>query len=70
MKSILMSVTRAVEAGTPMSKAMRTASAHFDALYTDLISTGELSGNLAEVFERLATYREKVRNSERKSSKP
>lgn len=59
MKSILMSVTRAVEAGTPMSKAMRTASAHFDALYTDLISTGELSGNLAEVFERLATYREK-----------
>ncbi len=59
MKSILMSVTRAVEAGTPMSKAMRTASSHFDALYTDLIATGELSGNLAEVFERLATYREK-----------
>ncbi|WP_319535437.1 type II secretion system F family protein [uncultured Vibrio sp.] len=59
MKSILMSITRAVEAGTPMSKAMRTASSHFDSLYTDLISTGELSGNLAEVFERLATYREK-----------
>ncbi len=59
MKSILMSVTRAIEAGTPMSKAMRTASSHFDALYTDLIATGELSGNLAEVFERLATYREK-----------
>ncbi|MEF1310835.1 type II secretion system F family protein [Vibrio mytili] len=59
MKSTLMSITRAVEAGTPMSKAMRTASNHFDALYTDLISTGEQSGNLAEVFERLATYREK-----------
>jgi type IV pilus assembly protein PilC len=59
MKSILMSVTRAVEAGTPMSKAMRTASNHFDPLYTDLIATGEQSGNLAEVFERLATYREK-----------
>ncbi|UYI46597.1 type II secretion system F family protein [Vibrio natriegens] len=59
MKSILMSITRAVEAGTPMSKAMRTASSHFDSLYTDLIATGELSGNLAEVFERLATYREK-----------
>lgn len=59
MKSIFMSVTRAVEAGTPMSKAMRTASEHFDPLYTDLIATGEQSGNLAEVFERLATYREK-----------
>ncbi len=59
MKSILLSVTRAVEAGTPLSKAMRTASSHFDALYTDLVATGEQSGNLAEVFERLATYREK-----------
>ncbi|MGR5537512.1 type II secretion system F family protein [Vibrio campbellii] len=59
MKSILMSVTRAVEAGTPMSKALRSASAHFDPLYTDLIATGEQSGNLAQVFERLATYREK-----------
>lgn len=59
MKSILMSVTRAVEAGTPMSKAMRTASTHFDPLYTDLIATGEQSGNLSQVFERLATYREK-----------
>ena len=60
MKSILMSVTRAVEAGTPMSKAMRTASTHFDPLYTDLIATGEQSGNLSQVFERLATYREKA----------
>ncbi|MCA0934862.1 type II secretion system F family protein [Vibrio alginolyticus] len=59
MKSTLMSITRAVEAGTPMSRSMSTASNHFDALYTDLIATGEQSGNLAEVFERLATYREK-----------
>ncbi|MGR5206568.1 MULTISPECIES: type II secretion system F family protein [Vibrio] len=59
MKSILMNVTRAVEAGTPLSKALRSASVHFDPLYTDLIATGEQSGNLAQVFERLATYREK-----------
>ena len=45
---------------------MRTASRHFDDLYTDLVATGELSGNLAEVFERLANYREK---SERLKSK-
>ncbi|ELF6481245.1 type II secretion system F family protein [Vibrio fluvialis] len=59
MKSILAQITKGVEAGTPISKAMRTASTHFDALYVDLILTGEQSGNLAEVFERLATYREK-----------
>ncbi|HDI3248527.1 TPA: type II secretion system F family protein [Vibrio cholerae] len=59
MKSILAQITKSVEAGTPLSKAMRTASAHFDNLYVDLVETGEMSGNLPEVFERLATYREK-----------
>jgi type IV pilus assembly protein PilC len=59
MKSILMQVIKGVEAGTPLSKTMRTASHHFDGLYTDLVSTGEQSGNLPEVFDRLATYREK-----------
>ena len=59
MKSILSQIRKGIEAGTPLSKAMRTASRHFDDLYTDLVATGELSGNLAEVFERLATYREK-----------
>ncbi|ENM5891956.1 type II secretion system F family protein [Vibrio mimicus] len=59
MKSILAQITKGVEAGTPLSKAMRTASPHFDTLYVDLVETGEMSGNLPEVFERLATYREK-----------
>ncbi|WP_047042376.1 type II secretion system F family protein [Vibrio mexicanus] len=59
MKSILLQITKSVEAGTPLSKAMRTASSHFDSLYIDLVSTGEEVGNLAEVFERLADYREK-----------
>ncbi|HGH6015726.1 TPA: type II secretion system F family protein [Vibrio mimicus] len=59
MKSILAQITKSVEAGTPLSKAMRTASHHFDTLYVDLVETGEMSGNLPEVFERLATYREK-----------
>lgn len=59
MKSILAQITRGIESGTPISKSMRGTSPHFDSLYTDLISTGEQSGNLDEVFERLATYREK-----------
>ncbi len=59
MKSILTQISKGVEAGTPISKAMRNTSSHFDTLYVDLIQTGEQSGNLPEVFERLATYREK-----------
>lgn len=59
MKSILTQISKGVEAGTPISKAMRNTSSHFDSLYVDLIQTGEQSGNLAEVFQRLAIYREK-----------
>ena len=62
MKSILNQIIKGVEAGTPLSKTMRTASSHFDGLYTGLVATGEQSGNLPEVFDRLATYREKVKN--------
>ncbi|EKO3692866.1 type II secretion system F family protein [Vibrio metschnikovii] len=60
MKSIITQISKGVAAGTPISKAMRTASSLFDPLYVDLVQTGEQSGNLAEVFERLATYREKT----------
>ncbi len=59
MKSILLQIIKGVESGTPISKSLRTASQHFDTLYVDLVATGEQSGNLAEVFERIATYREK-----------
>ncbi|MDA9557853.1 type II secretion system F family protein [Vibrio sp.] len=59
MRSILAQMSKAVESGTPLSKAMSTSSSHFDSLYCDLVATGEQSGNLPEVFERLATYREK-----------
>lgn len=59
MKSILSQVIKGVESGTPISKSLNTASSHFDQLYIDLVATGEQSGNLPEVFERIATYREK-----------
>lgn len=59
MKSILSQVIKGVESGTPISKSLSTASSHFDQLYIDLVATGEQSGNLPEVFERIATYREK-----------
>ncbi len=59
MKSILAGVAKAIESGTPLSKALAVHKKYFDTLYIDLIATGEQSGNLADVFERLAEYREK-----------
>ncbi len=59
MKSILNQISMSVSAGTPISKSMKASSPFFDDFYCDLIATGEQTGNLAEVFDRLATYREK-----------
>ncbi len=59
MKSILSQTCTQVEAGTPISKALKASSSFFDDFFCDLVSTGEQTGNLGEVFERLATYREK-----------
>jgi type IV pilus assembly protein PilC len=59
MKSVLLILCKSVESGVSISKALQAASPHFDRFYVDMIETGETSGNLAQVFERLAHYREK-----------
>ncbi|MFA0441157.1 type II secretion system protein F [Vibrio sp. 10N.286.49.C2] len=59
MKSVLGQIGKAIEAGTPISQAMQMASVHFDSFYVDMVATGEASGTLPDVFERLAVYREK-----------
>ncbi|USD64855.1 type II secretion system F family protein [Vibrio sp. SCSIO 43136] len=59
MKNLLRKLRRAVEAGTPISKAMRTSSPFFDSFYVDMLKTGEQTGNLSKAFERLAEYLEK-----------
>lgn len=58
-RAILSQVTTQVEAGASLSKALHTSSPLFDNFYCDLVSTGEQTGHLGEVFERIATYREK-----------
>ncbi|MFV0574395.1 MAG: type II secretion system F family protein [Vibrio sp.] len=59
LQAILSILVTQLESGTPISQAMKTTSHWFDPFYCDLVSTGEQTGNLAGVFERLATYREK-----------
>lgn len=58
MISLLLNLSKNVESGMPLSSALKEAK-HFDPLYVDLIATGEATGNLAQVFERIASYREK-----------
>lgn len=58
MKSLLLSLNKSIEAGTPLSVALK-ANRHFDSLYIELVASGEAAGNLAEIFQRIANYREK-----------
>ena len=69
MRSILSYISKEVESGNPLSQSLGTASPLFDSLYTDLVATGEQSGNLAEVLQRIADYREKSQRLNAKVTK-
>ncbi len=60
MRKMLTAIGDDVSAGTPLSKALRKYPLYFDDLYCDLIHTGEQSGSLELIFDRLATYKEKA----------
>lgn len=48
-----------VKAGQPLSKALRRHPRYFDDLYCDLVASGEQSGTLDKIFDRVAIYKEK-----------
>ncbi|BDY06663.1 type II secretion system F family protein [Ferrimonas sp. YFM] len=60
MRTLLGEILLQVEAGLPLSKALRPHPKQFDDLYCDLVEAGEHSGALDRVFDRIATYREKA----------
>ena len=49
-----------VKAGIPLSQALRKHPRHFDDLYCDLVASGEQSGALDKIFDRVALYKEKA----------
>ncbi|WP_417764500.1 type II secretion system F family protein [Shewanella chilikensis] len=60
VRILLGTVLADVQAGIPLSDALRPHRAYFDDLYVDLVAAGEHSGSLDAVFDRIATYREKA----------
>ncbi len=60
MREMLANICTEIESGVPPSKALRQYPRHFDDLYCDLVASGEQSGALDAVFDRIATYREKA----------
>ncbi|MCL1078763.1 type II secretion system F family protein [Parashewanella spongiae] len=59
VRQLLGTILNDLEAGIPLSDALRPHRRYFDELYVDLVAAGENSGALDTVFDRIATYREK-----------
>ncbi|WP_420789192.1 type II secretion system F family protein [Shewanella algae] len=59
VRVLLGTVLADLQAGIPLSDALRPHRVYFDDLYVDLVAAGEHSGSLDTVFDRIATYREK-----------
>lgn len=60
MRKMLTEISNEVKAGNPLSNSLRKHSDYFDDLYCDLVETGEQSGALETIYDRIATYKEKA----------
>lgn len=58
-RKLLLEIASEVKAGGMLSLALRKHPTYFDDLYCDLVKTGEQSGALEIIFDRVATYKEK-----------
>nr|WP_096058073.1 type II secretion system F family protein [Pseudoalteromonas arctica] len=56
---LMVTIADEVKAGQPLSTALRKHPRYFDDLYCDLVASGEQSGALDRIFDRVAIYKEK-----------
>lgn len=59
MSKLVQDVLGQVQAGSTVADALRTQPKYFDDLYCDLVESGEKSGALDGIFDRIALYKEK-----------
>ncbi|WP_062566178.1 type II secretion system F family protein [Pseudoalteromonas shioyasakiensis] len=57
---LMESISDDVKAGMPLSQSLRKHPRYFDDLYCDLVASGEQSGALDKIFDRVALYKEKA----------
>nr|WP_318782628.1 type II secretion system F family protein [Pseudoalteromonas aurantia] len=60
LSKLIRSIADEVKAGQPFSKSLRAYPRYFDDLYCDLVASGEQSGSLDQIFDRVALYKEKA----------
>ena len=60
MQKLLGNIGNKLQSGVPLSDCLREHPLYFDDLYCDLVNSGEQSGALETIFDRVATYKEKA----------
>ena len=60
MRELIMTVRTDVSSGTGLAGALEKHPAYFDELFCSLVASGENSGTLAVMLDRVATYKEKT----------
>lgn len=60
MQKLLGDISNKLQSGIPLSECLREHPLHFDGLYCDLVNSGEQSGALETIYDRIATYKEKA----------
>lgn len=60
VRDLLNQINSDIQSGVPVAEALKQHPKYFDDLYCDLVAVGEQSGSLDQVFDRIATYKEKT----------
>jgi type IV pilus assembly protein PilC len=60
MRSLVLEVKQEVAAGNSLASSLRKKPRYFDDLYCNLVDSGEQSGALETLLDRIATYKEKT----------
>ena len=60
LRTLMQKISIRVQSGVPLSEVLREHPKYFDELYCDLVKSGEQSGALDRIFDRVATYKEKA----------
>jgi type IV pilus assembly protein PilC len=60
MQKLLGEIGNKLQSGIPLSECLRDHPQYFDSLYCDLVQSGEQSGALETIYDRVATYKEKA----------
>ncbi len=59
LRNLMQKISLKVQGGIPLSEVLREHPKYFDDLYCDLVKSGEQSGALDRIFDRVAIYKEK-----------